>query len=110
MERAHHTSTLWQVISDFGNPWCGNLFVRFAYVDKGLSLSHILLSLAIFLLTVGVVSAITFNVARSRQFSDTRDLIEREIRSLPYFVRFWLTWLLPPFLTVRTGPQNGWYS
>jgi len=52
------------------------------------SLDHILLSLGIFLLTVGVVSAITFNVARSRQFSDTRDLIEREIRSLPYFCTF----------------------
>ncbi|HRC96194.1 MAG TPA: phosphatase PAP2 family protein, partial [Coprothermobacter proteolyticus] len=89
MERAHHTSTLWQVISDFGNPmvWGTFLFVLLMWI-KGLSLSHILLSLAIFLLTVGVVSAITFNVARSRQFSDTRDLIEREIRSLPYFCTF----------------------
>jgi len=88
----------------------GNVFVRFAYVDKRAFVEPHIALLAIFLLTVGVVSAITFNVARSRQFSDTRDLIEREIRSLPYFVRFWLTWLLPPFLTVRTGPQNGWYS
>ncbi|HAR40621.1 MAG TPA: phosphatidic acid phosphatase [Coprothermobacter sp.] len=88
MERAH-TSTLWQVISDLGNPmvWGPFLFVLLMWI-KGLSLNHILLSLVIFLLTVGAVSAITFNLARSRQLLDTRDLIEREIRSLPYFCTF----------------------
>jgi len=78
-----------QVISDFGNPmlWGTFLFVLLMWI-KGLSLNHILLSLGIFLMIVGVISAITFQIARSRQFSDTRDLVEREIRSLPYFFTF----------------------
>jgi len=29
MERAHHTSTLWQVISDFGNPMVWEPFCSF---------------------------------------------------------------------------------
>jgi len=66
----------------------GDLFVRFAYVDKRAFVGPHIAFFGYILTDCGVVSAITFNVARSRQFSDTRDLIEREIRSLPYFCTF----------------------
>ncbi|WP_018962699.1 phosphatase PAP2 family protein [Coprothermobacter platensis] len=103
-ERTNLRQTLAQTISDIGNPmiWGTFLFVLLMWV-KGLALEHILLALAIFFATVGLVSAVTFAIARNRQFIRTKDLVEREIRSLPYVAS-----MLAYFLAAAIFGRQNW--
>jgi membrane-associated phospholipid phosphatase len=103
-ERTNNRSTIVQKISDFGNPMIWGTFLFLVLmVIKGLKPIHVVLSLGIFFITVGLVSAITFVVARNRQFVQTRDLVEREIRALPYFAS-----MLAYFLAALIFDRQSW--
>jgi len=66
----------------------GNVFVRFAYVDKRAFVEPHIALFGYILTDCG--SGFRHNLQRGLEADSfgTRDLIEREIRSLPYFCTF----------------------
>ncbi|NPV88286.1 phosphatase PAP2 family protein [Coprothermobacteraceae bacterium] len=74
-------------VSDVGNPmlW-GNFILVLIMLQRATPLKVALYSFAVLFVTVGLLTGIAFVVARNRQLMPHRDLIEREIRYLPYIV------------------------